>query len=72
MDFTFTTDQVQLRHRAKEFAEKEIEPFAEELDAAYDYHAEGMNRIKRSGLYAYVVPDAYGARDFFGQPVHHP
>jgi acyl-CoA dehydrogenase len=62
MDFTFTADQVQLRHRAKEFAEKEIEPFAEELDAAYDYHPEGMNRIKKSGLYAYVVPQAYGGR----------
>jgi acyl-CoA dehydrogenase len=62
MDFTFATDQVQLRHRVREFAEKEIEPLAEELDAAYDYHAEGMNRIKRSGLYAYVVPEAYGGK----------
>ncbi|MBP1722515.1 MAG: acyl-CoA dehydrogenase [Deltaproteobacteria bacterium] len=62
MDFAFTSDQVQLRHRARDFAEKEIAPLAEELDASYDYHPEGMNRIKRSGLYAYVVPQAYGGK----------
>jgi acyl-CoA dehydrogenase len=62
MDFTFTADQVQLRHRARDFAEKEIAPLAEELDAAYDYHPEGMKRIKGSGLYAHVVPEAYGGK----------
>jgi alkylation response protein AidB-like acyl-CoA dehydrogenase len=62
MDFTFTADQVQLRRRARDFAEKEIAPLAAELDASYDYHPEGMKRIKRSGLYAYVVPEAYGGK----------
>ena len=62
MDFTFTSEQVQLRKRAREFAEREIAPLAEELDASYDYPSEGMDRIKRSGLYAYVVPEAYGGK----------
>jgi alkylation response protein AidB-like acyl-CoA dehydrogenase len=62
MDFTFTADQVRLRQRARDFAEKEIAPLAEELDASYDYHPEGMKRIKGSGLYAYVVPEAYGGK----------
>ena len=62
MDFTFTSEQVQLRKRAREFAEREIAPLAEELDATYDYPSEGMDRIKRSGLYAYVVPEAYGGK----------
>lgn len=62
MDFNFTADQVRLRQRARNFAEKEIAPLAEELDAAYDYHPEGMKRIKKSGLYAYVVPEAYGGK----------
>ncbi len=62
MDFTFTSEQVQLRKRAREFAEREIAPLAEELDAAYDYPSEGMDRLKRSGFYAYVVPEAYGGK----------
>ncbi len=62
MDFTFSPDQVKLRSRVREFAETEISPIAGELDAAYDYHPEGMNRIKRSGFYAYVVPEAYGGK----------
>jgi acyl-CoA dehydrogenase len=37
-------------------------PLAEELDAAYDYPSEGMDRIRRSGFYAYVVPEAYGGK----------
>ena len=62
MDFTFTADQVQLRHRARDFAEREIAPLAGELDASYDYHPEGMKRIKGSGLFAYVVPEDYGGK----------
>ena len=62
MDFTFTSEQVQLRKKARDFAEREIAPLAEELDAAYDYPSEGMDRIKRSGFYAYVVPEAYGGK----------
>ncbi|MBN1613401.1 MAG: acyl-CoA dehydrogenase family protein [Deltaproteobacteria bacterium] len=62
MDFTFSADQVQLRLKARAFAEREIAPMADELDAAYDYHAGGVERIKRSGLYAYVVPEAYGGK----------
>jgi len=62
MDFTFTSEQVQLRKKARDFAEREIAPLAEELDATYDYPSEGMNRIKRSGFYAYVVPEAYGGK----------
>ncbi len=62
MDFTFTSEQVQLRKKARDFAEREIAPLAEELDAAYDYPSDGMDRIKRSGFYAYVVPEAYGGK----------
>ena len=62
MDFRFTADQIQLRREARAFAEREIAPLADELDAAYEYHAEGTERIKRSGFYAYVVPEFYGGK----------
>lgn len=62
MDFTFSPDQVELRQKAREFAQREIAPIAEELDATYDYHPDGSDRIRRSGFYAYVVPEAYGGK----------
>jgi len=62
MDFTFTPDQIQLRKRVRDFVAREIAPLAEELDRAYDYHPEGVQRVKKSGLYAYIVPEAYGGK----------
>jgi len=62
MDFTFTSDQMELRLKARAFAEKAIAPIAEELDAAYDFHLGGADRIKKSGFYAYVVPREYGGK----------
>ena len=55
MDFTFTSEQVQLRKKAREFAEREIAPLAEELDAAY----------QRDQLMMEVLLDI---RDLFAQP----
>jgi acyl-CoA dehydrogenase len=62
MDFTFTPEQVDLRKSARDFLQKEISPIADELDATYEYHAEGIERIKKSGFFAYVVPEAYGGK----------
>lgn len=62
MDFRFTDGQIRLRREVRAFAEREISPMADELDAAYDYHVEGTERIKRSGFYSYVVPEAYGGK----------
>jgi len=62
MDFRFTAAQIELREQARAFVESRIAPIADELDAAYHYHAEGVNRIKASGFYAYVVPKEYGGR----------
>jgi hypothetical protein len=39
MDFTFTADQVRLRQRARDFAEK-MRP-SPRMDASYDYHPKG-------------------------------
>ena len=63
MDFSFTSDQIKLREKARAFAETEIAPtIAEELDASYDFHLGGADRIKKSGFYSYVVPEAYGGK----------
>ncbi len=62
MDFRFSPEQIELRKRAREFAEKEIAPIAKELDDTYDVPEEGFNLIKKSGFYEYVVPEEYGGK----------
>lgn len=62
MDFRFTPEQIQLRKMAREFAEKEIEPIAHEVDASNKFPAELINRLAKAGFFAYVVPEAYGGK----------
>ena len=60
MNFKFTSEQVQLREKAREFAEKQIEPFADKYDTSNDYPAELIDKIAKAGFYAYQLPEAYG------------
>ena len=62
MDFRYSPEQIDLRKRARAFAEKEIAPIAHDLDNTYDVPEEGLNRIKKSGFYAYVVPEECGGK----------
>jgi alkylation response protein AidB-like acyl-CoA dehydrogenase len=62
MDFRFTPEQIQLRKMARTFAEKEIGPIADEVDASYEFPAEVIKRIAKAGFFAYVVPEAYGGK----------
>jgi len=62
MDFKFTPQQVELRKKARDFIKKEIAPIADELDADYDFPAEAVELIKKSGFYRYVVPEEYGGQ----------
>ena len=54
MDFGFTPEQIELRQKAREFAEKEIGPMAHDLDSTYDVPEEGLNRLKKSGFFAHI------------------
>ena len=62
MDFKFTDEQVRLRRKAKEFLDREIVPITEELDSTNDYHAGGVDRIRKSDLYHYFIPEAFGGK----------
>ena len=62
MNFTFTPQQIELRRNVRNFIEKEIAPIADELDATYDYHVQGAERIKKSGFWAYILPEKYGGK----------
>jgi acyl-CoA dehydrogenase len=62
MDFTFSDEQMRLRTSVGEFALEELAPIADEVDASYELVWDAMDRIKRSGLLAYVVPKEYGGK----------
>jgi acyl-CoA dehydrogenase len=62
MNFSFTPEQIELRRKGRNFIEKEIAPIADELDATNDYHAQGVDRIKKSGFWEYILPEKYGGK----------
>ena len=62
MDFNFTPEQIELRRKAREFAEKEIAPIADELDSSYEHPAELLNKIANAGFTQYVLPKEYGGK----------
>lgn len=62
MNFNFTTEQIELRKAAREFAEKEIGPSADAYDASYDFPAEVIRKLAQAGFYGYEVPKEYGGK----------
>lgn len=62
MDFRFTTEQVELRKRARGFAEKEIAPIANTVDASNKFPAKLIKQVAKAGFFAYMIPEAYGGK----------
>jgi len=62
MDFTFTPEQIELRNLAREFAEKEIAPHADKIDASYEFTAELQDKLAAGGFFGYIAPAAYGGK----------
>lgn len=62
MDFTFSPDQIELRRQARRFVQRDIAPFADALDGTYEFPAEAVERIRKSGFFGYVVPAEYGGK----------
>jgi alkylation response protein AidB-like acyl-CoA dehydrogenase len=62
MDFRFTPEQIALRQAARDFAEKEIGPLANEIDASYECPTDLIRRIADAGFFAYLIPEEYGGK----------
>lgn len=61
MDFTLTPEQVAIRDMVKDFAEKEIAPYAKEWDEKHFFPVEALKKAATLGLAAiYIRPDAGG------------
>ncbi|HEY7699638.1 MAG TPA: acyl-CoA dehydrogenase [Vicinamibacteria bacterium] len=60
MDFEYTEDQKELRRALREFAEKEIIPFAAEWDEKEKFPAEVIRKLGELGFLGVIFPERYG------------
>jgi len=60
MEFAFTEEQEELREMGKEVVEKEITPFAEEMDRNNAATPELFKKAADMGLLNVIVPEEYG------------
>jgi alkylation response protein AidB-like acyl-CoA dehydrogenase len=60
MEFQLTDDQRELRRAVREFAEKEIVPFASEWDEEEKFPAEVIRKLGELGFLGVIFPERYG------------
>lgn len=60
MDFNYTEEQQMVKKMLKEFAEKEIAPYCEELDEKAEYPYESIAKLAKLGIMGMPFPKEYG------------
>ena len=60
MDFNFTEEQKMVIDGAKKFAEKELAPVVEELDAKQEFNLAALKKLGELGYLGMTVPEEYG------------
>jgi len=60
MDFSLTEEQKMLKAMVRDFAEKELEPIAAQIDEEARFPAESINKMASLGLMAVPFPEEYG------------
>lgn len=60
MDFKLNDEQKALQKMAREFTEKEIIPYARELDEKEEFPWEILKKLHSAGLHDLAVPEEYG------------
>ena len=60
MDFRLTEDDEMIRTTVREFARKEIEPIADELDQNEEYPFEILKKLAALGITGLTIPEEYG------------
>jgi butyryl-CoA dehydrogenase len=64
MNFSLNEDQKMVQSMAREFATKELEPRATEIDASGEFPQESVKKMAELGLLGMVVPEKYGGSGF--------
>ena len=60
MDFSLTEEQKMLKAMVRDFAEKELEPIAAQIDEAASFPAEQVRQMMELGLAGLSFPEEYG------------
>jgi butyryl-CoA dehydrogenase len=60
MDFTLNDEQIAIRDTCREFAEQEIKPRAEEMDATGQFPYDLVGKMGQLGLLGLPFPEEYG------------
>jgi glutaryl-CoA dehydrogenase (non-decarboxylating) len=60
MDFKLSEDMQAIRDTARDFAEKEIIPFADKWDNDHYFPREVVNKMGELGFYGTLIPEEYG------------
>jgi short/branched chain acyl-CoA dehydrogenase len=60
MDFTLTEEQLAIRNTCREFAEQEIQPIAEQMDATGQFPYALIRQMGELGLLGLPFPEEYG------------
>jgi len=64
MDLSFSNDQQMVRNMAKEFATKELEPRAAEIDEKGEFPHESIKKMADLGMLSMTIPEKYGGAAF--------
>jgi len=62
MDFELSQEQQMIRQTVREFAEREVKPRAQELDAKAEFSYELTKMIGDLGLFGMNLPEKYGGQ----------
>jgi len=68
MDFSLTEDQQMFQKMVREFAQKELEPIAAQLDEEARFPTESYKKMAELGLFGVTIPEKYGGSG--GDSVH--
>ena len=64
MNLSLSEDQKMVQQMAREFATKELEPVAAEIDASGEFPHESIKKMAELGLLSMVIPEEYGGAGF--------
>ena len=60
MDFNLSEELQAIRETARDFAEKEIAPLAEQWETAHYFPREVIKKMADLGFYGTLIPEEYG------------
>lgn len=64
MDFDYSEEHEMIRKMVRDFAEKEVAPYAAEWDKKQEFPWQAVKRMGELGIFGTVIPEEYGGSGF--------